>query len=84
MLGVLLGCGLRRSELVHLKVEDIQQCEDHWAILDLVGKGGHVRMISRSGLGEETNGRPDKRHRERIPVVYFGRSTRAESSGETA
>ena len=45
MLGVLLGCGLRRSELVHLKVEDVQQREDHWAIVDLVGKGGHVRTI---------------------------------------
>src|ERR1039458_4923005 len=45
MLGVLLGCGLRRSELVHLKVEDVQQRENHWAIVDLVGKGGHVRTI---------------------------------------
>ena len=45
MLGVLLGCGLRRSELVHLKVEDVQQREDHWAIVDLVGKGEHVRTI---------------------------------------
>ena len=45
MLGVLLGCGLRRSELVHLKVEDVQQREDHCAIVDLVGKGGHVRTI---------------------------------------
>ncbi len=39
ILGVLLGCGLRRSELVHLKVEHIQKREDHWAIVDLVGKG---------------------------------------------
>jgi len=38
MLGVHLGCGLRRSELVHLKVRDVQQREDHWAIVDLVGK----------------------------------------------
>jgi site-specific recombinase XerD len=45
ILGVLLGCGLRRSELVHLKVEDVQQREDHWAIVDLVGKGGHIRTV---------------------------------------
>jgi site-specific recombinase XerD len=45
ILGVLLGCGLRRSELVHLKVEDVQQREDHWAIFDLVGKGGHIRTV---------------------------------------
>ena len=50
MLAVLLGCGLRRSELVHLKVEDVQQREDHWAIVDLVGKGGHVRTVSVPGL----------------------------------
>jgi site-specific recombinase XerD len=45
ILGMLLGCGLRRSELVHLKLQDLQQREDHWAIVDLVGKGGHVRTI---------------------------------------
>ena len=45
LLGVLLGCGLRRSELVHLKLHDVQQREGHWAIVDLVGKGGHVRTV---------------------------------------
>ena len=42
---MLLGCGLRRSELVHLKLEDVQQREGHWAIVDLIGKGGHVRTV---------------------------------------
>jgi integrase len=41
----LLGCGLRRSEVVGLRVEAIQRREDHWAIVDLVGKGGRVRTI---------------------------------------
>lgn len=45
MLGLLLGCGLRRSELVHLTIEHLQQREEHWAIVDLVGKGGHVRTV---------------------------------------
>jgi site-specific recombinase XerD len=45
ILAVLLGCGLRRSELVHLKVEHLQRREEHWVIVDLVGKGGHVRTI---------------------------------------
>jgi Phage integrase family len=45
ILGVLLGCGLRRSELVHLKLGDVQQREGRWAIVDLVGKGGHVRKV---------------------------------------
>ena len=45
LLAVLLGCGLRRSEVVHLTVEHLQRREDHWAIMDLVGKGGHVRTV---------------------------------------
>jgi integrase len=45
MLAVLLGCGLRRSELVALDINHFQQREEHWAIVDLVGKGGHVRTV---------------------------------------
>jgi site-specific recombinase XerD len=42
MLALLLGCGLRRSELVTLKSDQVQQREDHWVIVDLVGKARHV------------------------------------------
>ena len=45
ILALLLGCGLRRSELVHLTVENVQQREDRWVIVDLVGKGGHIRTV---------------------------------------
>ncbi len=45
MMAVLLGCGLRRGELSALEVEDIQIRQGHWAIVDLVGKGGHVRTV---------------------------------------
>ena len=45
MLALLLGCGLRRSELVHLTFDHLQRREDHWAIVDMVGKGGHVRTV---------------------------------------
>src|ERR1700688_543619 len=45
MLALLLGCGLRRSELVHLTMEQVQQREDHWTIIDRVGKGGHIRTV---------------------------------------
>jgi integrase len=44
-LAILLGCGLRRAELTAMRVEDIQQREEHWVIADLIGKGGHVRTI---------------------------------------
>ena len=45
MLAVLLGCGLRRGELLALQLEWIQQREEHWVIADLVGKGGHIRTV---------------------------------------
>jgi site-specific recombinase XerC len=45
MLAVLLGCGLRRAELSALEVEDLQIRQGHWAIVDLIGKGGHVRTV---------------------------------------
>ena len=45
MLAVLLGCGLRRSELTRLTVSHLQQRDGHWAIVDLFGKGGHVRTV---------------------------------------
>jgi integrase len=45
MISLLLGCGLRRSEVVALKVGAIQRREDHWAIVDLVGKAGRVRTV---------------------------------------
>jgi integrase len=45
MISVLLGCGLRRAELSGLEVDDLQTRQRHWAIVDLVGKGGHVRTV---------------------------------------
>jgi site-specific recombinase XerC len=45
MIAILLGCGLRRAELASLKMEDVQIRQGHWAIVDLVGKGGHVRTV---------------------------------------
>jgi integrase len=45
LLALLLACGLRRHEAANLRVEDVQQRENHWAIVDLVGKGRHVRTV---------------------------------------
>ena len=45
ILSLLLACGLRRGEVAGLQLDDIQRREDHWAIVDLAGKGGHVRTV---------------------------------------
>jgi site-specific recombinase XerD len=45
ILGLLLGCGLRRDELVRLTVADIQQREGRWVIVDILGKGRRRRTI---------------------------------------
>ena len=49
MISILLGCGLRRAELSALRREDIQVRQGHWAIVDLVGKGNHVRTVPMPG-----------------------------------
>jgi site-specific recombinase XerD len=45
ILAVLLGCGLRRSEVAALTVVHVQQRDGRWCIVDLVGKHGRVRTI---------------------------------------
>jgi site-specific recombinase XerD len=45
MLAILLGCGLRRSEVAALTLGHIQQRDNRWCIIDLVGKHGRVRTI---------------------------------------
>jgi integrase len=43
ILAVLLGCGLRRSEVAALTFVHIQQRDGRWCIVDLVGKHGRIR-----------------------------------------
>lgn len=45
ILALLIGCGLRRAELVGLETEDFQIREEHWVIADLVGKGKQIRTV---------------------------------------
>jgi site-specific recombinase XerD len=51
LLALLLACGLRRHEAVALTLDRLQQREEHWAIVDLVGKGGHIRTVPVPGDG---------------------------------
>jgi len=43
ILAVLLGCGLRRSEVAALTFEHVQLRDGRWCIVDLRGKHGRVR-----------------------------------------
>src|SRR5258708_13333035 len=45
ILALLIGCGLRRAELVELETEDFQIREERCVIADLVGKGKHIRTV---------------------------------------
>ena len=45
MLALLVGCGLRRRELAQLQIQDIQQREGRWIIVDLEGKHGRIRSV---------------------------------------
>jgi integrase len=45
MLAVLVGCGLRRSELTALTLHHLQQREARWVWIDLVGKGNRLRSV---------------------------------------
>lgn len=43
ILAVMLGAGLRRSEVAKLTFNHLQQREGRWVIVDLVGKGNRIR-----------------------------------------
>jgi integrase len=45
LLALLVGCGLRRQELAGLRIEDIQQRDGRWCIVDLAGKGNRLRTV---------------------------------------
>ena len=45
ILAVLLGCGLRRSEVAALTFAHVQQRDGRWCIVDLKGKHGRIRTM---------------------------------------
>ncbi len=40
-----MSCGLRRQELAGLRIEDIQQRDGRWCIVDLGGKGNRIWTV---------------------------------------
>src|SRR5712671_495637 len=51
ILAVLLGCGLRRSEVAALTLTHLQQRDGRWCIVDLVGKHGRGPHRADADLG---------------------------------
>jgi len=46
--------GLRRRELAELTLESLQRREERWAIVDLIGKGRHIRTVPVPNWVKET------------------------------
>jgi integrase len=42
---MLIGCGLRRAEIVGVKIDDFTRRDEHWVLADLIGKGGYMRTV---------------------------------------
>lgn len=45
ILALLIGCGLRRAEVLRLEVDQIQQRVGRWVIPDMRGKGNRLRTV---------------------------------------
>lgn len=45
VLAVMIGGGLRRSEVAALTFDHIQQRDSRWVIVDIIGKGNRVRSV---------------------------------------
>ena len=52
ILAMLIGCGLRRGDLLALRVDAIQLREEHWVVADLLGKSWTRSYHSHSCVGQ--------------------------------
>ena len=53
VLAMLIGCGLRRAEVVTVAVEDFELREDHWLLADLI-----VRVVTCAQCRYQDGSRP--------------------------
>jgi integrase len=91
ILSLLLGCGLRRAELTGLTLGHLQQRDEHWAIVNLYGKGGHIRTVpvpfwvkmalDRWLIAAEMNDGAIFRRVHRTGTVWVRESARSSSGG---
>ena len=71
LLGLLVGCGLRKEELAGLELTDIAQREGRWAIVDLVGKHGRGRTVEMPSWAKAANSTIAEFHRvfSALPIM---------------
>ena len=82
-LAILLGCGLRRAELTALRVEDIQQREEHWVSPISLARAA-IYAPSRFQTGLKPELMRGWRHPELRVAFCFGQSTKLDESGVAA
>ena len=58
-----------------LTLDHLQQREDHWAIVDLVGKGGHIRTVPVPGVVKVLV-TVSANFAEQLPSYHFGPNLR--------
>ena len=82
MVAALLGCGLRRSELVGLEVESIQLRQDHWVSLWIwsAKPGTSARCRSLGGPRQPWIAGPQQ---QESPARSLNRSGRSADAGQT-
>ena len=56
VLAMLIGCGLRRAEIVGVKIDDFTRRDEHWVLADLIGKGGHMLRRTCARLCHQAGG----------------------------
>ena len=48
------GCGLRRAEVAKLSLSELQLRDNYWVIVELIGKGRHIRTVPVPGWVKTT------------------------------
>lgn len=73
MLSMLIGCGLRRAELIGLNVKSIQLREEHWVIADTaaVSRNFGLRSMTSSESNPTKHSELDRRGGIRSPLDDF-------------
>jgi integrase/recombinase XerD len=46
ILAIMIGAGLRRSEIANLQVNHFQERDGRWCLVDLMGKGNKIRTVA--------------------------------------